>query len=393
MRTTAFIIFVSIALLVYSLPNLYVFIRGWQAIPKASGWRAFYGVCFPALALAYIAGRLWEHWQLSPGSELLMRVGSFWLALLVYLFLGVLLLDLLRLAHSLFQVWPPPVVAHYARARLIALLVVAGGALLTVAAGHWNACRPRLKDLDIRVAKPVRGPAVLTIAAVSDIHLGTLIRNDRVERLVARVNELNPDLILLPGDIVDEDLAPVIARDTGSILRNLKAPLGVFAVMGNHEYIGGGDPAARYLEAHGIRMLRDAWVQLPNGVIVVGREDRSVSRFTGRERKTLGEIMRGVDTRHPVILMDHQPFQLAEAASAGVDVQLSGHTHHGQLWPFNYITRGLYQISWGYGRIRETQYYISSGFGTWGPPVRVGNRPEIVRIRLTFQPAHPVEPV
>lgn len=94
--------------------------------------------------------------------------------------------------------------------------------------------------------------------------------------------------------------------------------------------------------------------------------------------------MNGVDISHPVILMDHQAFRLEEAESNGIDLQLSGHTHHGQLWPFNFITKKVYELSWGYKKKGKTHYYVSSGVGTWGPPIRTGNRPEIVNIRLRF---------
>jgi predicted MPP superfamily phosphohydrolase len=153
-------------------------------------------------------------------------------------------------------------------------------------------------------------------------------------------------------------------------------------VTGNHEYIGGVEQAVAYLREHGVTVLRDSCVTLPSGVIIAGREDRSSSSFAGKKRKDLSEILDGADTSKPVILMDHQPFHLEEAEHAGVDFQLSGHTHHGQLWPLNYITNAIYEISWGYLRKGATQYYVSCGAGTWGPPVRLGNRPEILHFRI-----------
>ena len=95
--------------------------------------------------------------------------------------------------------------------------------------------------------------------------------------------------------------------------------------------------------------------------------------------------MAGIDKNYPIILMDHQPFGLNEAVAEGIDLQLSGHTHFGQLWPINYIVRAIYELAWGYKKIANTHFYVSDGVGTWGPPVRVGNRPEIVSIHITFQ--------
>jgi hypothetical protein len=198
--------------------------------------------------------------------------------------------------------------------------------------------------------------------------------------MVKILNDMNPDIILLAGDIVDEDLAPVIEKNLGETLRGLRAKYGVYAVTGNHEYIGGVEEAVRYLSEHGITVLRDKAVLIDGSFYVVGREDRSITGFTGEKRKPLKQIMAGLDKRLPIILMDHQPYHLEDAVASGIDLQLSGHTHNGQMWPFNYITRAIYEISYGYMQKGDTHVYVSSGFGTWGPPVRVGTGAEIVQI-------------
>ena len=177
-----------------------------------------------------------------------------------------------------------------------------------------------------------------------------------------------------------------IKQNLGETLRTIKAKYGVFAVTGNHEYIGGVEEAYKYLMDHGIRVLRDEVVTIDGGITLVGREDRSIGSFSGKKRKSLRELMANVDKRFPVILMDHQPIGLNEAVEAGADLQLSGHTHHGQIWPFGYITEAIYEVSWGYKKKGETQFYVSSGVGTWGPPVRLGNTPEIINLRSTFGP-------
>jgi predicted MPP superfamily phosphohydrolase len=199
---------------------------------------------------------------------------------------------------------------------------------------------------------------------------------------VETINSLEPDLVLFPGDIVDEDLGPVIRENLGESLRSVRARYGVFAITGNHEYIGGAEEACRYLQDHGISMLRDSTAALPNGVQLVGRQDRSSHQFGGQERKPLESLMASIDRARPIVLLDHQPFHLDEAVEAGVDLQLSGHTHHGQLWPLNHVTKAIYELSWGYLKRGSTHIYVSSGVGTWGPPVRLGNRPEILLITL-----------
>jgi predicted MPP superfamily phosphohydrolase len=214
----------------------------------------------------------------------------------------------------------------------------------------------------------------------SDIHLGVIIGNSRLENMVREINRMSPDAILLVGDILDEDLAPVIEQNLGETLKGLRAKHGVYAVTGNHEYIGGVDEAVKYLEDHGIRMLRDSAVLVNGAFYVVGREDRSVTAFTGKRRKDLHELTAPLDRGKALIVLDHQPFKLGEAEMNRVDLQISGHTHHGQLWPFNYITGAVYELSHGYKRKGNTHIYVSSGFGTWGPPVRVGTVPEILEV-------------
>ncbi|MGB2960302.1 MAG: metallophosphoesterase [Bacteroidota bacterium] len=381
------VIFFAVFFTVYGLLNYYVFLRGWQAIPLGAGWRAWYLVVFLFLALSFVAGRFLERAWLSHVSSLLVWVGSFWLAAMAYLFFAVVLFDLLRLANSLLHFLPLSAFDAHGSGRGWYAIVAVGCTVLVLLGGYLNALSPGIRSMSLAIEKRGGTDSTLHIVVASDIHLGTIIGNSRFKRVVRAVNRLEPDLILLPGDVVDEDLGPVIRGNLGESLRLLKARYGVLAVTGNHEYIGGAREACAYLEDHGVRVLRDTSVRLPNGVTIVGREDRSMEQFAGRRRTPLSALMAEVDTLSPVILMDHQPFGLEEAANAGVDLQLSGHTHHGQLWPFNFITRAVYEVSWGYVKKGNTHVYVSSGVGTWGPPVRTGNRPEIVSIRLEFKRA------
>jgi predicted MPP superfamily phosphohydrolase len=239
--------------------------------------------------------------------------------------------------------------------------------------------------LSLDIDKSANGCSSLNIVVASDIHLGTIVGRQRFDKIVKKINALNPDIILLPGDIVDEDLEPVIRENIGESLRKLKAPLGIYACTGNHEHIGGVEEAYKYLIEHDIVVLRDSVIMVDKQFYLIGREDRDARRFSGNERKPLAELMRSVDRKYPVILMDHQPLMLEEASSNGIDLQISGHTHNGQLWPLDHITGAIYEVNRGYKKKDNTHIYVSSGIGTWGPPVRIGNRPEIVNIILNFR--------
>jgi uncharacterized protein len=385
MRIVQFIIFFSIVLTVHLLVNYYIYSRGLRTFEPGTLLRKLYIFGFWLLAASFFLGRVLEKVYLSHLSDLFTWAGSFWLAAMLYLFLAVFMFDLLRLADKLF-----PFLHHLQPGILSAkpYLITIGTATIVffiVLAGHINAIYPRLHKVAIDAGSNISNRESLRIAMASDIHLGTIVGQNRLSRMVKMINETNADIILLSGDILDEDLAPVIRQNLGETLSKLKAPLGVYGVTGNHEYIGGAESAVKYLEQNGITMLRDTTLHLFDNVYLAGREDYESRRFAGFTRKSVQEIIEGLPQDAFVIMMDHQPVGINEAVDNKIGMILSGHTHHGQLWPLNYVTQALFVVSYGYKKINDTHVYVSSGLGSWGPPVRIGNRPEVVEITLNFK--------
>lgn len=387
MRSAAqFVIFFSIFFAITISISFYIYIRGLQSIPEGSTLRNAYTIVFWIFALSFIAGRVARPVLPSFLADLLVWIGSFWLAAMLYFLLVVVALDLLRAVNHFIPFFPSAITADYSRAKYITSAVAIAAVGLLLLGGHINSVLPRVKEMNIAVPRKSAKLKKVDIVAVSDVHLGTIVGRSRLDGIVAEINSLDPDLVLLPGDIMDEDLAPVIKQNLGEALRSIKSRFGVYAATGNHEFLGDHvDDACDYLVRHQVTMLRDRSVKIADSFFLVGREDRSCERFLKHPRKSLGALLAEVDRNYPVILMDHQPFELHEAADEGVDFQLSGHTHDGQIWPINYIVDGIYDLPWGYKRTGATQFYVSDGVGTWGPPVRIGNRPEIVHIRLTFE--------
>jgi uncharacterized protein len=384
MKTSMFVIFFSIVLLIYSLLNYYIYARALQAFPAGNPYRSTYKWIFLILSTSYIIARFLERVWLSPLTDLLTWVGSFWLAAMIYFFLFVVIIDLVRMVNLVVPVYPSFVTGNYAMTKMVIFASVVVIVIVSIIGGYINAISPRVTRLDLAVHKHAGTMKKLHLVMVSDIHMGTVIGPRRIGALVDHINALKPDLILIAGDAVDEDLAPVIRHNLGANLENLKAPLGVYGITGNHEYIGGAEPAVNYLRKHGINLLRDSAVLVNNSFYIAGREDRDRERFTGKKRKPVAELLQDVDKSLPVILLDHQPFQLGLAQEAGADLQLSGHTHHGQLWPASWITKAIYELSYGYLKKGDTHFYVSSGYGSWGPPVRIGTRSEIVDVWLSF---------
>lgn len=383
MKTSNVILFITFALSIFGSVNYYIFMRGWQSIPKELAVRIPYFIFFVAIALSFIAGRFLEHYSICIASNILIWVGSIWFGMMLYLFLGTAACDLLRFINWLTNYIPVPS-PRYDRIKLMTAIAVTAAAALVVAGGYINTLHPRIRTLVIDIPKKAGSRPCLDIALVTDIHLGTIISNSRLLKMVDMINIIHPDIVLLGGDILDEDLAPVIQHNMGELLSGIRTRYGVYAVTGNHEYIGGVERACRYLSANGVTMLRDAAVLIDGSFYLIGREDRSISQFTGRERKPLEKIIRGVDRKLPLIMMDHQPIRLSDAIEQGIDLQVSGHTHHGQLWPANIVTGMIYEVSRGYKQFGGTSVFVSNGYGTWGPPSRVGNIPEVVHIKLRF---------
>jgi len=381
MRATTFLIFIGTVLLIYFSVNYYIFLRGLQAFSISPEWRRGYIITFWLIVSSFIIGEILEHTHSSLISEWIYRIGAFWLAFMLYFTLTLILFDVIRLMNYFFHFLPEMTQTIRFRIGLVTVAFIS----LIVLAGHINALNTRVKEISLSIHKKVTGNHEMKILMASDIHLGALIGENREKRLVDIINNQKPDLVLLCGDLVDGDVASALRKNLGRHIQEIKTPLGVYAIVGNHEYIGGIQKTIPYLESININILRDKTLTLPNGVQLVGRDDRDNRRMGDAQgRKSLSELMTGLDKNFPIIVMNHQPFNLDEAVVEGVDLHLSGHTHHGQLWPFNYITKAVFELSWGYLKKGDTNFYVSSGFGTWGPPVRLGNTPEVVVFNLKF---------
>jgi len=303
---------------------------------------------------------------------------------MIYFLIIVVLIDIVRVTDHFLTFLPAFVRSNPAQTNFTLGIVSIVIVFIIIAVGRINAINPHIREISIDISKKNEYTKEFTIAMVSDIHLGAVVGQKRLRKMIRMIDDIKPDLILFAGDVIDEDPGSLIQKDLGNCLKDLQAPLGVYAITGNHEYIGGVDKAVHYLEKHNITLLRDSVVTLPNGITIIGREDLDSRRFNGKQRKSILELIKDINPGSPTILLDHQPSNLHDAIDNNIDLQLSGHTHHGQLWPFNAITSKIFRISFGYEKIRNTHVYVSCGFGTWGPPIRTTARPELVKINLTF---------
>src|SRR5450759_5224542 len=355
MKRYQMIVFFSIVLTIYSLVNIYLYYKGYKAIPALQNNRLLYTITFFLIAVLFIVAKILESKHSSVITDILNIVGGFWLAFMLYGFLFFLFSDIILLILRI-----PGIV----RGENIMLF------------RKWS--------FIIVINKPAGSVKTLRIAAVSDIHLGSIIRKRSLKKMSGMLKDLKPDLILLLGDIVDGEIGPVMRGDLLQYFTYPESTDGLYAITGNHEFIGGANRTIPYIESKGIRILKDEVVTLEGGIQLIGRIDRDSYRFYRKERMTLEELMKQADTTRPVILLDHQPFHLDETAKQGIDLELSGHTHNGQMWPLNYVTSMIYELSYGYLKKRNTHFIVSSGYGLWGPRVRSGSRSEVLLINIKF---------
>lgn len=345
----------------------YIAWNGWVWLKVAADAEdiLIYAIIFAFLSYSFLLSRF-------KYTSFLRPISYIWFGVIHF---GVVLLPLANLVVLILSLTDVPLntTIFYVGISVIGIFMVFSGV------GLFNAYVPIIRKHDITVPKQVNGPNKLRIAVASDMHFGGLSGVAHVKQLVKKINSLSPDLILLPGDIIDDDPRPFIEKKMDQIMENLHAPLGVYGVLGNHEYYGRQIPVfVEHMKKIGITILMDETVSVGH-FYLVGRKDK-----TDKRRDSFEQLLLEIDRSQPILAMDHQPFELNQARTAGVDVLFSGHTHRGQMAPYHLITKKMYELDWGYLKTGQLHAFVSSGYGFWGPPFRIGSRSEILQVDITF---------
>ncbi len=384
MQRLPVLLFITIFFSLYGLLNFYIGLRGRQGLSNLPFFiPKFYWTVIWLLALAYLVGRIGEKYLPPALGTGLSYIGAYWIVALVYFFIFAVVVDLLRLLNHLTNLFPAW------RGNSLVLPVLTLLIITTVAGilfyGTWNARHPVVNRYEVEIIKPGGPLRELRVAMLADLHLGAIMNNARLQQAVQKVNELEPDIVLMPGDVIDEDIDPATWQRMSATFRSIRAKYGVWAAPGNHEYISGsGAKLDRIFREAGIKLLRDDAALVAGSFYLVGRDDRSAARYLGHSRRTLNQILEKVDRKKPMIVLDHQPSGLNEPRQAGVDLQFSGHTHRGQFFPIGLFTQRIFENDWGYLRQGNFHLIVTSGFGTWGPPVRIASQSEVVDLIIKF---------
>lgn len=301
----------------------------------------------------------------------------------VYLSLILVIIDLVRVIDKRINFVPIVIRDHKKTPKVLALVILVFVAL-TLIYGSWNARYPVVVSYEVTVNKETPLDQ-LRIAMVADVHYGDIIDTSRLRGMVEAIEELQPDLILMAGDITDGTITEDEAQKLIEVFKQMHANYGIYIVPGNHDRWARDESnyLLRGFNEAGINVLGDSFIRAGDDFYIIGRNDSGHNREQGR--KELGELMQGVDVSLPIILLDHQPIDLEAAEKNHVDIQLSGHTHRGQIFPSRLITGQLYDLDWGLLTRGSYHLIVSSGYGTWGPPLKIGTHSEVVYVTVKFK--------
>ncbi|MGC3977305.1 MAG: metallophosphoesterase [Paludibacteraceae bacterium] len=371
MRYTFFIFI----LLVFIGMLSYVLIRGGQALSLSGIWKNVFIISSVVLFLSFFAGMIFGAQMPALLGKNITFWGNSFLVVLIYLVFAFLATDVILLSNKLFHFIKTDVIAFRFWTMMAGLLVI----LVVMVIGNYKFNHPQTVHLNIISEKPHQQRKV-KIVAVSDVHLGVSIDKQRLKQYVELINAQQPDMVLIGGDLIDRSIKPVVTQKMEEELKSIHAPMGIYAVFGNHEHFSESKKLVKeFYQKAGVHLLTDSVVLVNNQFYVAGRDDK-----INPARKTLKDILNNIDTKKPVLLLDHQPSSLPEAEQNSVDLQFSGHTHNGQFFPGRWFVKQMFELGYGYKKKGNTHYYVSSGLGLWGPEYRIGTQSELVVIDFKY---------
>lgn len=359
--------FFIIAFTIWALLNSY-FLWRILTLPIFSSKVAKYSTIFVVvfLALSYIVGKVLVHKGIGGFFSFLEVVGSVWIGILFIFITYLFFADILTLfgAFKCASVY----------ARYLALII---SFFLVIFSFYQGMRTPVIREKIIETNG--KTGSKFKIAQISDLHLGNIKGEGFLKKVVEKVNEQNPDIVVITGDIIDSDGKK--EKEFQPIFRKIKAKNGVYGVLGNHEYYHGAHKNLKFFEESGIAILRNENKEVIDGVIIAGVDDLSAKREFNQKEDFLENALKGRKSGY-TILLSHSPLEVEKASRMGVNLMLSGHCHNGQIWPFKFFSKMFYPYNYGRYKIKDMDLIVTSGTGTWGPPMRLFKPNEIVVIEL-----------
>ena len=362
--------FISI-LLILLAANYYVALRIYQLIPANLIVRiAFIILITICIGSIFVFFPLHNRLSFTSGA-LLYRIGTAWIIAFAYFMLIFALIDLMKLSNKLFYFIDKDFLYGLTHHNYLSLLVIVGGVLGLLFIGNIKYHNKRRVHFDIETTKLSPNQESIRVVGISDLHLGYTIGAKELQEWVEIINAEKPDIIVVGGDLIDNNTELVTHLGLDKILRGLEAPMGVYACLGNHEYIAGVKGSIDFHKKSNITVLQDSVIEVVSNFTLIGRDDKM-----NPNRKPLSSIVNSIDNNSFQLLLDHQPMNLEEAENQNIDLQFSGHTHKGQIFPITLVVEAMFENAHGMIEKGLTKIYVSSGLGIWGGKFRLGTQSE-----------------
>jgi uncharacterized protein len=366
--------------LIYGGTHLYFFLKVKGTFAPGIAYSLLLGIFLLVMVLSPLLVRALEKEGLELTARLMAYTGYLWMGLIFLFFSAAVTLDIYHLLLRAAEFLSHRDLASFILPKRVALVLPLAWGMATACYGYLEALDIRTERLVIETPKITRSVGKLTIVQVSDLHLGLIVRKERLERVVAQIREASPDILVSTGDLVDGE----INRLTGlaELLSEIRPRYGKFAVTGNHEIYAGLSQAIAFTEKAGFRVLRGESAVAGEMVNIAGVDDPVIRRISKETPASGKRLLETLDRGRFTLLLKHRP--AVDLESLGLfDLQLSGHVHKGQIFPFNILTHLFYPVKMGYSLLPQgSALYVSRGTGTWGPPIRFLAPPEVTVIEL-----------
>jgi len=366
--------------LIYGGVHLYLFAKIKGAFHPSVTANVILVIILVYMILAPILVRMCERYGYDTLASIMAYTGYLWMGVLFLFFVSSLLLDIYCLL-----IRASTLVSHRDFSHLVISPVYAFLLSLIISSainvyGYFEAKNIGTEQITIASSKIPEAAGRIRIVQISDVHIGIIVKGERLKHIVEEIKKAHPDILLSTGDLVDGQIDALTEQAT--YLRDIQPRYGKFAITGNHEFYAGLDQALNFTQAAGFTVLREEGVNVAGVINIAGIDDPTVDAFGLPEEISESKVLSGLSRQHFTILLKHRP--VIEKDSLGqFDLQLSGHTHNGQISPFNFVVRRFYPLITGYFNLpHDAHLYVSRGAGTWGPPIRFLSPPEITVIDL-----------
>lgn len=376
-------LFLITFLLLYGGLHLYVFLKAWHAFYFHWGVGSFISFLFVVMIVSPIIVHFLERGGHETAARFMAYAGYCWLGFIFFFFAISISFDALRFLTYITGIISKTDFSSFTSAYRLFFFIALISSIIMMIYGYREAGSIRLETIRIETNRIPKETGKITIAQISDVHLGLIVREEKLTKIVELIKKAKPDILVSTGDLVDGD----INRLNGlvDLLRNVEPPLGKYSVMGNHEFYAGIDNSLDFHKKAGFVMLRGEGLTVHGMVNIAGVDDRAGKYF---QIKKVSEkvVLSGLHNNLFTVLLKHTPV-IDKDALGLFHLQLSGHTHKGQIYPFRYLTRLVFPLYTGYHKLSDNAHlYVSRGSGTWGPPIRFLAPPEVTIIELVSSP-------